>query len=165
MSQLIALIFNDPFKGEEALAAVHRMAGEGLLALEDTILIKNSKDGHFSVIQEDQVVSKSQKTGHLLGLVAAAVSGTMPIILGGTLAGRLVGKVMDHGITHRFVKHLKAEVEPGTSALVMLGQSDPERREEVIARLQEFGPKTLESDLPPDVQHEIENEIERQSAA
>ena len=89
----------------------------------------------------------------------------MPLILSGTLAGRLVGKVMDHGITHRFVKHLKAEVGPGTSALVMLGDSDPERREEVIGRLQEFGPKILESDLPPDVQHEIESEIERQSAA
>lgn len=165
MSHLIALIFDDPFKGEEALATVHRMAGDGLLDLEDSVLIKNSQDGHFSVIQEDQVISKSQKAGHLLGLVAAAVSGTVPVILGGTLAGRLVGKVMDHGITHRFVKHLKTEVLPGTSALVMLGDSDPERREEVIQRLQEFGPKILESDLPPDIQHDIESEIERQSAA
>lgn len=165
MSHLIALIFDDPFKGEEALAAVHRMAGDGLLDLEDSVLIKNSEDGHFSVIQEDQVIRKSQKAGHLLGLVAAAVSGTVPLILGGTLAGRLVGKMMDHGITHRFVKHLKTEVLPGTSALVMLGDSDPERREEVIQRLQEFGPKILESDLPPDIQHDIESEIERQSAA
>ena len=33
MSHLIALIFEDPFKGEEARAAVHRMAGDGLLEL------------------------------------------------------------------------------------------------------------------------------------
>ena len=165
MSHLIALIFEDPFKGEEARAAVHRMAGDGLLELEDSVLIKNSQDGHMTVSQEDKVIRKGQKAGHLLGLVAAAVSGTMPLILGGTLAGRLVGKLMDHGITHRFVKNLKSEVEPGTSALVMLGESDPERRQEIIERLQEFGPKILESDLPPDVQHEIESEIERQSAA
>ena len=119
----------------------------------------------MTVSQEDKVIRKGQKAGHLLGLVAAAVSGTMPLILGGTLAGRLVGKLMDHGITHRFVKNLKSEVEPGTSALVMLGESDPERRQEIIEHLQEFGPKILESDLPPDVQHEIESEIERQSAA
>jgi len=34
MSHLIALVFDDQFKAEEARAALHRMAGEGLLDIK-----------------------------------------------------------------------------------------------------------------------------------
>jgi uncharacterized membrane protein len=63
------------------------------------------------------------------------------------------------------VKDLKKEVQPGTSALVLLGTTDSERRQKIEERLQGFGGKILESDLPPEIQQEIENEIERQKAA
>jgi hypothetical protein len=36
MSHLIALVFDDQFKGEEARAALHCMAGEGVLEMNDT---------------------------------------------------------------------------------------------------------------------------------
>jgi uncharacterized membrane protein len=117
------------------------------------------------VSQEDKVIRKDQKTGHIAGLVAAAVTGTMPFILAGTLAGRLVGRLKDHGITRKFVKDLKEQIQPGTSALVLLGASDPDRRQAVEERMRGFGAKILESDLPPEVQEEIESEIERQKAA
>ena len=165
MSHLIALVFADQFKAEEARAALHRLAGEGLVEIDDTVLIVRKPDGKAVVSQEDKVRGKDQKAGHVLGLVAAAVTGTMPFVLGGTLAGRLIGRLMDHGITHKFVKDLKQEVEPGTSALIMLGTSDPERRQNVEERMQELGGKILKSDLPPGVQQEIENEIERNKAA
>lgn len=108
---------------------------------------------------------RDQKTGYIAGLIAAAVTGTTPFILAGTLAGRLVGKLMDHGVTGRFVKKLKKEIEPGTSAFVLFGEPDPERRQKIQERLEGFGAKISESDLPPEVQQEIENEIERQKAA
>jgi uncharacterized membrane protein len=165
MSHLIALVFDDQFKGEEARAALHRMAGEGLLDISDTVLITRNAAGKTVVSQEDKVIRKDQKTGHIAGLVAAAVTGTMPFILAGTLAGRLVGRLMDHGITRKFVKDLKEQIQPGTSALVLLGASDPDRRQAVEERMRGFGAKMLESDLPPEVQEEIESEIERQKAA
>jgi uncharacterized membrane protein len=43
MSYLIALIFDDQFKGEEARAALHRMAGEGLLEMNDTVFMPGSQ--------------------------------------------------------------------------------------------------------------------------
>ncbi len=165
MSRLIALVFDDQFKGEEARAELHRLAGEGLLAIDDTVIIVKKADGKTVVSPEDKVTGKGQKAGHVAGLVAAAVTGTMPFILAGTLAGRLVGRLMDHGITHKFVKDLKPELQPGTSALIVQATSDPERRQEVEKRMQGFGAKILESDLPPEVEQEIESEIERQSAA
>jgi uncharacterized membrane protein len=49
MSHLIALVFDDQFKGEEARAALHRMAGEGLLEMNDTVFIARKPDGKTSV--------------------------------------------------------------------------------------------------------------------
>jgi len=165
MNHLIALVFDDQFKGEEARAALHRMAGEGLLEIKDTVIVVRKPDGKTQVTQEDKVTKEGQKAGHIAGLLAAAVTGTLPFILAGTLAGRLVGRLMDHGITHKFIKDLRQEVRPGTSALILLAASDPERRREVEERMQGFGAKILRTDLPPEVEQEIEDEIDRQKAA
>jgi len=165
MSHLIALVFDDQFKGEEARASLHRMAGDGLLEIKDTVIIVRKPDGKTLVSQEDKVRKEGQRAGHIVGLVAAAVTGTLPFIMAATLAGRLVSRLLDHGITSKFVKGLKQEIKPGTSALIVLGSSDPERRQEIEQRLQGLGAKILRSDLPPEVQQEIEDEIERHKAA
>lgn len=165
MSQLIALVFDDPYKAEEGRAALHRLAGEGLLDVDDTVYIRKNPDGKTVVSQEDKVICNDPKTGHIAGLIAAAVTGTLPFMMGGSLAGRLIGRLMDHGITRKFVKDLKEEVQPGTSALVLLGLSDPDRRQRIEERMESFGAKMLKSDLPPEIQEEIESEIDRQKAA
>lgn len=164
MSHLIALVFDDQFKGEEARATVHHLAGEGLLEINDTVLIRKSADSKTVVSQEDKVRAKGQKTGHVVGLVAAAVTGTFPFILAGTLGGQLVGRLMDHDITHKFVNRVRQELSPGTSALIILADTDPERRQVISDRLQEFNPKVLESDLPPEIQQGIEKEINERAA-
>ncbi len=74
MSYLIALIFDDQFKGEEARAALHRMAGEGLLEMNDTVFIARKPDGKTSVSQEDNVIGRDQKIGHVAGLIAVTVT-------------------------------------------------------------------------------------------
>lgn len=165
MGHLTALIFDDQFKGEEARAALHRMTGEQLLKLDDTVLIRKDLEGQVEISQEDKVIRKGQKRGHVAGLLAAAITGTMPLILAGTVAGRLMGRLMDHGITHNFVKDVKKEVKPGTSALILLGEADPRSRAEIIDRIKGFEPKILESDMPADLQAEIEKETRGQSAA
>jgi hypothetical protein len=89
----------------------------------------------------------------------------MPFVLAGTLGGRLIGKLTDHGITSKFITDLKLELQPGTSGLIVLGSSDPERRQKIKERMHGFGGRIFESNLPPEVQEEIESEIERQKAA
>jgi len=165
MSHVMALVYDDQFKGEEARAALHRLAGEGLLEMNDTVFIARKPDGKTSVSQEDTVMGRDQKIGQVAGLIAAAVTGTVPFVLAGTLAGRLIGKLTDHGITHKFISDLKTELQPGTSGLVVLGGTDPQRRRRIQERTQSFGGRILESDLPPELQEEIESEIERQKAA
>src|SRR5258707_11514958 len=102
-SKLVALVFDDPYRGEEARAALHRMGGEGLLEIDETALIAKYEDGRIRTSQDINVVNKGQKAGHIIGLITAAISGSMPFILAGTVAGKLVGKLMDHGITNKFI--------------------------------------------------------------
>ena len=164
MSRLIALVFDDQFKGEEARAALNRMVGEGLLEIQDSVLITKRLDGLTQVSQENNVIHRGQISGNVAGLIAAAVTGTVPFILAGTVAGRLVGKLMDHGITHKFVKTVKQEIDPGTSALILLADSDPERRQVIIDRLRIYEPHVVESDLPAELEREIEEGKDKDAA-
>src|SRR5262249_42619165 len=106
--------------------------------------------------QDVNVVAKGKQVGHVLGLVTAAITGTMPFILGGTLAGSLIGKVVDHGITNKFLKKVGKELQPGTSALVLLSRADPERRRRGVERVRVFGAKVLDSDLPQELEKELD---------
>ena len=151
-SQLIALVFDDPYKADEAKAALNRMGGEGLLEIDETAVVVRNADGKLRLTQDVNVVAKDQKFGHIAGLVTAAITGTMPFIMVGTLAGKLIGKLTDHGITNKFVKDVGNEIQPGTSALILLARSDEERRKRIAERLGVFAPKILESDLPPEVE-------------
>lgn len=155
-NKLIALVFDDPYKAEEARAALHRMEGEGLLEMDETAVIVRKADDKVRVSQDVNVVAKDRQVGHVLGLVTAAITGTLPFILGGTIAGSLIGKLTDHGITNKFLKEVGKELQPGTSALVLLARSDPDRRKRIVERLSVFGPKVLDSDLPAELEKELE---------
>jgi len=165
MNRLVALVFDDPYKAEEARAAVHRMGGEGLLEIDETALIIKQQDGNMRVSQDVDMVSKNQRAGNLCGLAAAAVTGTMPFILVGTSAARLLGLLTDHNVTNRFIKQVTNELQPGTSSLLIYARSDPERRQRVIERLQAFNPKLLESDMPPELEQELEAGLKAEQRA
>src|SRR5262245_14132528 len=159
-SSLVALVFDDPYKAEEARAAIHRMGGEGLLEIDEIAIIAKDKDGKVRSSQDVNHTAKDQHIGHIIGLVTGAITATLPFIMAGTLAGRLMGKLTDHGITNKFRTELTKAVQPGTSALIILGRSDAERRRKIAERLQNFSPKLLESDFPPELERELSQELE-----
>jgi uncharacterized membrane protein len=157
---LIALVFDDPYKADEAHAALNRMAGEGLLEIDETAVIVKKDDGKVRVSQDVDVLTKDQHLGHIAGLVTAAITGTMPFILAGTVAGKLIGRLTDDGITDKFLKSVQKELQPNTSVLVLYARSDPERRKKIAERLAVFNPKLLETNLPPELEQEIQGEMQ-----
>lgn len=164
-SKLVAVVFDDPYKAEEARAALHRMGGEGLLEIDETALIVKYADGRGRVSQDVNIAANGEKVGHIAGLLTAAVTGTFPFILAGTVGGWLVGKIADHGITNSFIAKVKKEVGPGTSALILLARSDDARRAKVIERIQPFNPKIIESDMPEEVENEVTRALEHEQMA
>jgi uncharacterized membrane protein len=132
------------------------MAADGLVQLDETAVLARQTDGKVRMAQDLDIVGRDQQAGHIVGLLAAAATGTLPVILGATLAGRLLGTLTDHGITSRFLKRVGRQLQPGTSALVILGRSDPANRRQVLERLRQFNPKVLESNLPPALEQRLE---------
>jgi uncharacterized membrane protein len=110
------------------------------------------------------VVEKDQHVGHVMGLVAAAVTGTMPFIMAGTLGGKLLGKLTDHGVTNAFTKKVAKEIRPGTSALLLLAHSDPEHQGKVVERLRQWNPRVIESDLAPELEQELNEALQHETA-
>jgi len=164
-NRLIALVFDDPYKADEARAALNRMGGEGLLEIDETAVIVKKPDGKIRVSQDTNIVENNRHVGHIAGLVTAALTGTMPFILAGTIGGELIGKLLDHGITNKFLKTLKEELQPNTSVLVVFARSDPQRQEQITKRLAIFDPKILESDLPPELAQQLESKMEAAAGA
>jgi uncharacterized membrane protein len=162
---MVALLFDDPYKAEEARAALHRMQGEGLVDIDETALVVKYADGKMRVSQDTNVVAKDQHIGHVAGLLTAAITGTMPFIMAGTIGGRLLGRLTDNGITNRFLKDVQKGLEPGTSVLVLVGYSDPAQRQQVVERLRGWNPKILQSDLPPEMEQAFEEAVQQQRAA
>jgi uncharacterized membrane protein len=126
------------------------MGGEGLLEIDETAVIVKKPDGKIRVSQDRDIVENSQHVGHIAGLVTAALTGTLPFILVGTIDGELNGKLLDHDITNKFLKTLQKELQPNTSVLVLFARSDAATSADHKA-VSDFDPKILESDLPPEL--------------
>ena len=165
MSKLIALVFDDPYKADEARAALFRMEGEGLLDIDETAVVVRKDGEKVRITQDTNIVSKRQQTGHLIGIIAANLTGTMPFILAGTIAGKIFGSLTDNGVTNSFINKVKKELEPGKSALLICARSDAEQRKKIDERLVQFNPKVLDSDLPEELEQEIKNSLEQAQKA
>ena len=68
-NKLVAVVFDDPYKAEEARAALHRMGGEGLLEIDETALIAKYPDGRTRVSQDVNIAANGEKIGHIAGLL------------------------------------------------------------------------------------------------
>jgi uncharacterized membrane protein len=165
MSKLIALVFDDLYKADEARAALFRMEGEGLLDIDETAVVVRKDGEKVRVTQDTNIVSKTQQTGHLIGIIAANLTGTLPFILAGTIAGKIFGSLIDNGVTNSFINKVKKELEPGKSALLICAKSDAEQRRKIDERLVQFNPTVLDSDLPEELEQEIKNSLEQAQKA
>ncbi|GAB3368103.1 hypothetical protein GCM10027431_12990 [Lysobacter rhizosphaerae] len=166
MSKLIALVFDDLYKADEARAALFRMEGEGLLDIDETAVVVRKDGEKVRITQDINIVSKRKQTGHLIGLIAANLTGMRPLILAGTIAGEIFGKLTDDGVTNSFIDKVKAELTPGKSALLLCARSDDEdRRKRIVAGLSKWSPRVLDSDLPEELERKIDKTLQQSAAS
>ena len=123
MSDLIVIGFDREDDGLAALRALRTLEKEAGLRLEDTAVISKDPDGSVSVKNE-------MATGTEQGIVAGAVLGPIlafmfPVvgIVGGAIAGGLIGRAAKPGIDGAFVREVTDELRPGSAALFVLVKS------------------------------------------
>ena len=111
-------------------------------------IITVDPDGKHQVRQDVDTIAKTQRVGHIVGLAAAAVTGTIPLIFAATVAGRLIGRIRDSGVTDGLIKRVQQKLHPGMSVLLIYAQSGPGRREQIEARLRHWQPELLRVTCP-----------------
>jgi len=157
VNNLYALAFDDEYKADEARILFKRMAGEGLFILEETAVVIMGLDGKPTITQDADVAKSRRTQGHWLGIVAAAATGVLPLIMVGTVAGAVVGRMTDHGLTEHMMKPVAEALKDCTSALFVLGRlRDDANREKVVERIRHLNPKIVQTSVSPVLRQEIE---------
>jgi len=125
MADLIMLKFDHPYEATQALSAVRALEELRYAWIDDVAVIEKHKTGFVTVHTPHGSATSGALFGGLLGLLlfwwfppAWLVGGW----LAGLGAGALVGEAMKRaGIDEHMVRQLKAELTPGTSALLLMG--------------------------------------------
>lgn len=157
MSELTAIAFADRHQASHALDTLRQLEKDGLVAIDEALVLVREDDGKLSQLQGlDRALPSlmSAATGAGLGLLVGALA-TFPVAglaAGGWMAHRLAG----HGALARRVRQFNSAIEPGMSALFVLGKAADAGQ--LLARMQPFlvGASFLQTSLPDELLSSLE---------
>ncbi len=152
MSQLTAVAFHDRHQASRVLDTLRLLEKDALVKIDDALVLVREDDGKLRSLQGlDDALPKiaTAAGGAGLGLLVGALA-AFPITglaAGGFLAHRLAAR---HQLVRR-VRQFNNAIEPGMSALFVVGATDDAER--LIARLQPFliDATFLQTTLPDDL--------------
>jgi uncharacterized membrane protein len=126
MSNLIVLTFDDTHQAGEALEALQKLQPEGQVKIDDAAVIVKHESGKVEVKNRlDTGVKGGLIGGGLLGLILGGLFFPVAGMLIGAIGGALVGKSLNYGVDDKFVKSVTESLEPGMSALFVIGSGSP----------------------------------------
>ena len=147
MSNLTVLTFDSMDEAEEVHQALVRGKKDGLVSIRDAAVVVKDQDGKVHVKNQ---VSTGTWTATGVGGLLGVLIGTIFFPLGGLIlglgGGALVGRFMNLGVDGKFVKEVQEQIQPGTSALFVLTDSDNVGGQ--LAILRQHKGKVLQTNLP-----------------
>ena len=140
MSDLIAIAYPDQAAVERAEEGLRKGVTDGLIQVEDVVVILRDEEGTVEVRQGSTGVGMAAvggaMWGGLIGLVFLAPLLGMAV---GAVAGGAAWKSMfgDVGVAQNFISELGENLTPGSAALILLvREMDPQK---VLPHIQEQG--------------------------
>ena len=145
MNQLIVVAFDHFDDAKRALESLRGLERQSRIRFEDTALVERDPDGTAHVQNE---VSGTTETATAIGAVIGGLVGFMFPLAGvaiGAAAGAVVGRMLDRGVSSRFVDEVKETLRPGRSALfLVVRESDSDA---VMAALRPFSGDVIQTTL------------------
>lgn len=140
MSDLIAIAYPDQATVERARENLRKGVADGVIEVEDAIVMARDEDGTLEVRQGSTGVGGAAISGAISGgLIGYLLMAPLFGIAAGALAGGAIWKSIfgDAGVAESFVKELSESLEPGHAALIFLARNfDPEK---ALPRVEEHG--------------------------
>jgi uncharacterized membrane protein len=154
---LAAIVFDRPGRASEVLVNVMNLAQEGVVTLSDAVVITKGADGKGRVQQTVEITpGRGALIGGWLGLFAGLFLGPLAIA-GGAAAGAVYGKLSDRGIDDGWIKEMAEWLEPGGSALLLLGTINDQPV--LLRELRRYEGHLVTTDLPAHVRSEVEDAL------
>jgi uncharacterized membrane protein len=123
MSQLFVLSFETEEAATQALHSLRDLEHEGKVHFEDTAVVTRDADGTPHVKNELSAATEAGAgIGGMVGLMVAGVLFPVVGIAVGAAIGAGIGAITHKGVDGKFVEEVKADLEPGKSALFLVTQ-------------------------------------------
>ena len=161
--EILAIVLDKPTRANEVLLTLAHLQGEDKLRMHDAVIVAKDDGGRSSVIETvDVTPAKGAIAGTWWGLLGSLLVGgpaALAVIIGGTAAGALYGRLVDRGLDDEWVRGMADWIDPGTSALLLLVDSGFDHA--VITELRRFEGtgEVAYSTLPQGARDEIESAL------
>ncbi len=160
MSELIAVSYPDQATVERARENLRQGAREGLVEVEDAVVMFRDDDGKLEVRQGSTGVGGAALSGTISGgLIGYLLMAPLFGMAAGALAGGAIWKSMfgEAGVAEDFVKELSENLEPGQATLIFLVREfDPEK---ILPRIKEHG-HVIQTSLSAEVEAQLDAALE-----
>lgn len=140
MSNLIAVVFDDPTTAFEMRASLLKMQKEHLIDLEDSVVVTKTEAGKIKLDQATSLTSAGAIGGGFWGMLIGLIF--LNPLLGaaiGATAGAVSAKFTDIGLNNQMMKEMAESFKPGSSALFVLVRRATV--DKVVAGLKQFAGK------------------------
>jgi uncharacterized membrane protein len=159
MSDLIVIGYPDEATGEQAYEEAQRLHRDMLLELDAIGLVVRDTDGKTKVETPD---GASAGKGAVWGILFGTLFGMLlfipliGLVIGGAF-GAIFGAMDKSGIDKAFRDRLKEQIQPGTSALVMVVEKvTPDK---AIAAMSQYGGTVMQTSLSEDAEKQLQEAL------
>jgi uncharacterized membrane protein len=159
LSELIAIAYADQGTLERARENLRKAETDGLIQVEDAVVMFRGEDGTLEVRQGSTGVGGAAVSGAISGgLIGYLLMAPLFGMAAGAIAGGAIWKSMfgDAGVAEDFVKELSENLEPGRGALIFLARElDPDK---VLPRIREQG-HLIQTSLSPEIEAQLDTAL------
>jgi len=157
MSEFLAITFDGADEAEAALGSIRALEKDGRIRLEDTAVVRKDVEGKVTIHNE---MASGTETGAAVGAVLGGllfVVFPVAAVVGGAVAGGLVGRAAAPGIDGAFVKEVGADLPPGGSALFLQIKSG--EAELLVGSLGRYHGRVRQTSLPDELEHALDESL------
>ena len=145
---LYAAIYDDIADAETDFEAVFDLHAAGAIGTFDSAVIRKEEDGKVRVTKTEKPTQHGAWTGAGVGALVGIVF--PPALIGSAIVGAGAGGVIGHlrkGISRGDLKDLGEELEAGSAAVIVLGESKIEEQlEKAVTRANKLIEKQIDAD-------------------
>jgi uncharacterized membrane protein len=159
---LYAAVYDEVADAEADYEAVFDLHAMGAIGTFDSAVVRKDDDGKVHVTKTEKPTQHGAWTGAAVGALVGIVF--PPALLGSAIVGAGAGGLTEHlrkGVSRGDLKDLGDELEAGTAAVIVLGESKIEEQlEKAMARANKLIEKQVDADAD-----ELKREIDEAAKA